>query len=188
MSFANPWGLLALSALPVIVAIHLFHRRYPRMPVAGLHLWGVARQTSTPGRRRERLPITRSLVRELRAALFLALGLARPQVDVSSRAVHLVAVLDGSASMSTRPFTAGEEEKSFREQAIEELEERLADLPAGSVVTLIETGRRPTLLFGPRGEPAGAAGGAFTKSAQRRSALSPPGTNARPFSIVMAEE
>lgn len=158
MSFANPWGLLALSALPVIAAIHLYHRRYPRMPVAGLHLWGVARQTSTPGRRRERLPITRSLVLELLAALFLALVLARPQVDVSSRAVHLVAVLDGSASMSTRPRTAGEDRTSFRDRAIEKLEERLADLPSGSVVTLIETGRRPALLFGPRGEPAGAAG------------------------------
>ena len=55
MSFANPWGLLALTALPVIAAIHLFHRRYPRLEVAGLHLWGVAQMTHTPGRRRERL-------------------------------------------------------------------------------------------------------------------------------------
>ena len=54
MSFANPWGLLALTALPVIAAIHLFHRRYPRLEVSGLHLWGVAPMTHTPGRRRER--------------------------------------------------------------------------------------------------------------------------------------
>ena len=65
MSFANPWGLLALTALPVIAAIHLFHRRYPRLEVAGLHLWGVAQMTHTPGRRRERLPITASLILEL---------------------------------------------------------------------------------------------------------------------------
>ena len=72
MSFANPWGLLALTALPVIAAIHLFHRRYPRLEVSGLHLWGVAQMTHTPGRRRERLPITASLILELLAALVLA--------------------------------------------------------------------------------------------------------------------
>ena len=65
----------------MIAAIHLFHRRYPRLEVAGLHLWGVAQMTHTPGRRRERLPITASLILELLAALVLALALARPQID-----------------------------------------------------------------------------------------------------------
>ncbi|MFP6770707.1 MAG: VWA domain-containing protein [Planctomycetaceae bacterium] len=154
MSFANPWGLLALAALPTIAAIHLFHRRYPRLPVAGLHLWGVARMTHTPGRRRERLPITATLILELLAALVLALALARPQVDSFDRAIHLVAVLDGSASMSADRLTAAGPARTFRELAIEELERRLKELPQGSAVTLIESGRRPALLFGPQGHPA----------------------------------
>ena len=29
MYFANPWGLLGLAALPLIVVIHLYHRRSP---------------------------------------------------------------------------------------------------------------------------------------------------------------
>ncbi len=154
MSFANPWGLLALAALPAIAAIHLFHRRYPRMPVAGLHLWGVARLTHTPGRRRERLPITTTLILELLAALVLALALARPRVDSFDRAVHLVAVLDGSASMSARRLTSGDPGRTFRELAIEALDRRMKELPQGSAVTLIESGRRPALLFGPQGHPA----------------------------------
>jgi len=158
MSFANPWGLLALAALPAIAAIHLFHRRYPRFEVSGLHLWGVARMTHTPGRRRERLPITASLILELLAALVLALALARPQVDAVNRSVHLVVVLDGSASMSARRLTSGGDPKTFRELAIDELDGRVRELPPGSVVTLVESGRRPALLFGPRGHVAEAIG------------------------------
>ena len=158
MSFANPWGLLALAALPAIAAIHLFHRRYPRLEVSGLHLWGVAQMTHTPGRRRERLPLTSSLLLELLAALVLALALARPQVDATDGAVHLVVVLDGSASMSARRLTAAGTEKTFRSLAIEALDERVAALPAGSVVTLIESGRRPVLIFGPQGHPSAAIG------------------------------
>ena len=158
MSFANPWGLLALTALPVIAAIHLFHRRYPRLEVSGLHLWGVAQMTHTPGRRRERLPVTASLVLELLAALLLSLALARPQIDSVNRSVHLVVVLDGSASMSARRLTAGGRVKTFRELVVERLDRRIRDLPQGSVVTMIETGRRPTLIFGPQGRMVEAIG------------------------------
>ena len=38
MIFATPWGLLALLAIPGIIAIHLFRRRFPVRPVAGLFL------------------------------------------------------------------------------------------------------------------------------------------------------
>ena len=37
--FATPLGLLALLAIPAIIAIHLFRRRFPVRPVAGLFLW-----------------------------------------------------------------------------------------------------------------------------------------------------
>ena len=39
MIFTTPLGLLALLAIPAIVAIHLFRRRFPVRPVAGLFLW-----------------------------------------------------------------------------------------------------------------------------------------------------
>ena len=73
MIFTTPLGLLALLAIPAIVAIHLFRRRFPARPVAGLFLWGVVRQTPEGGGRVTRLPITRSLILECLAALALAL-------------------------------------------------------------------------------------------------------------------
>lgn len=145
MYFANPWGLLGLIALPVIVVIHLYHRRYPTLLVAGLHLWGVETHTTTAGRTRERLPITVSLICELLAALLLSLVLADPRWGQLGKVVHLVAVLDNSASMAARPPG----EKPFRDVAVEELERRISQLPRGSVVTLLRTGRRPEMLAGP---------------------------------------
>lgn len=147
MYFANPWGLLGLLALPAIVVIHLYHRRYPPLFVAGLHLWGIETHTTTAGRTRERLPITPSLICELLAALVLSLVLADPRWGNVGKVVHLVVVLDNSASMSSRP--PGLEEKSFRDAAVEELDRRARQLPRGSVVTLLRTARRPEMLAGP---------------------------------------
>ena len=147
MYFANPWGLLGLAALPLIVVIHLYHRRYPPLFVAGLHLWGVETHTTTAGRTRELLPITPSLICELLAALILSLALSDPRWGDVGKVVHLVVVLDNSASMSSRP--PGLEEKSFRDAALIELDRRVQRLPRGSVVTLLRTGRRPEMLAGP---------------------------------------
>lgn len=147
MYFANPWGLLGLLALPVIVVIHLYHRRYPTLFVAGLHLWGLEAYTTAAGRTRERLPVTPSLICELLAALLLSLVLADPRWGEMGRVAHLVVVLDNSASMSAKP--PGQDAKSFRDAAVDELERRVQRLPHGSVVTLLRTGRRPEMLAGP---------------------------------------
>jgi Ca-activated chloride channel homolog len=145
MTFANPWGLLALLAVPAILILHLYYRRFPPLLIGGLHLWGVQSQVREAGRRRERLPITASLLLELLAAAVLSLVLAQPHLAESRQVEHLVVVLDNSASMLGRP----PEKKSFRDAAVEEVTNRFQSLPAGSVATLIVTGRRPELLAGP---------------------------------------
>jgi len=145
MHFANPWGLLALLALPTILIIHLYHRRFPPLVVAGLHLWTSETRQTIAGRRREKLPVTASLLLELAAAFLLAVVLSEPHYAGLNDAVHLVAVLDSSASMSARP-TAG---MSFRDAAIGEFEKRAHGLPRGSVVTIILSGNRPVMLAGP---------------------------------------
>src|SRR4029453_8131568 len=80
MIFTTPLGLLGLLAIPAIVAIHLFRRRFPVKPVAGLFLWQVVRQRPEGGGRIARLPITTSLILECLAALALTLVVAGPRV------------------------------------------------------------------------------------------------------------
>ena len=69
MIFTSPIGLLALLAIPAIVAIHLFRRRFPPRTIAGLFLWQMLRQTPEGGGRISKLPITASLILECLAAL-----------------------------------------------------------------------------------------------------------------------
>jgi len=149
MSFANPWGLLGLLSLPVIVVLHLYQRRFPQMAVAGVHLWGVPVDSRDAGPKRQRLPMTASLLLELFAALLLTLLISRPRLDTAQKAVHLVVVLDDSASMSAEPNG----ETALRTRAIDALQQRLNELPDGSRLTLLLTGRRPVLLAGPAASP-----------------------------------
>lgn len=143
MYFANPWGLLGLFALPVIAFIHLYQRRYPPLLVGGLFLWASETQVRMPGRRRDKLPITKTLILELIAALILSLVLADPRFGEWDKVAHLVAVLDHSASMQGQP----DGQPTFRDSAVQELEQRFAKLPRRSVVTLIRTGTMPVTLI-----------------------------------------
>jgi len=144
MGFANPWGLLGLLSLPAIVGIHLYHRRFPVLRIASAHLWGAETETRRAGRRRDRLPITASLLLELLTALIISLILARPDFGGLNQGVHLVVVLDNSASMAAQPANG----PSLRERALAELQSRVEGLGRPTVLTLITTGRRPEALNG----------------------------------------
>jgi len=147
MYFANPWGLLGLLALPVITAIHLYHRRFPPLPIAGLHLWTQEMRKESPGRKRERLPLTRTLLLELLAALLMTLLLADPRDPAGSRQTHLVVILDDSASMA-----ATASGKSSRDRAVRWINEQAETLGRESVVSILTSGARPTLIAGPRAD------------------------------------
>lgn len=142
MYFANPWGLLGLLALPTIIGIHMFHRRFPPLLVGGAYLWGVETRISSAGRRRDRLPITTSLILELLAALLITLALSEPRVSETSSARHLVIVLDDSASMRG----LREPGLTFRDVAVAEIEQRVAAEDRNVRLTLIRTGIQPTLM------------------------------------------
>jgi len=144
MIFATPLGLLALLAIPAIVAIHLFRRRFPERSVAGLFLWGPIRQTPEGGGRITKLPITRSLILECLAALALALILAGARISPAGVSQHLVVLLDDSASMA-----AGAAGDSARDRAVRRILAELGRLRSGARITLIRSGDRPAILAGP---------------------------------------
>ena len=145
MIFTTPLGLLALLAVPAIVAIHLFRRRFPVRPVAGLFLWRLVRQTPEGGGRIARLPLTASLLLECLAALALALILGGARLSPSGVSRHLVVLLDDSASMAA--VTA--QGVSARDRAVQRVLDEVARLGSGARVTLILSGERPAVLLGP---------------------------------------
>lgn len=145
MIFATPLGLLALLAIPAIVAIHLFRRRFPERRVAGLFLWQTVRQTPEGGGRVTRLPVTASLLLECLAALALALILAGARFSAAAESQHLVVVLDDSASMAA-VNGAGE---SARDRAVRRVLLEIDRLGRGARVSLVQSGARPAVLLGP---------------------------------------
>lgn len=151
--FLHPLGLLALLAVPAVVAIHLFRRRFQRHTVSALFLWEREDRTALAGRKRERLRTTASFWCELFAALLLALAFAGPRACGAGEAGHLVIALDDSASMAAVLPGGG----SIRDLAIEHVREEIARLPRRSRVTLVRSGPRPTLLAGPAAFPEEAA-------------------------------
>ena len=145
MMFATPLGLLALLAIPAIVAIHLFRRRFPVRPVAGLFLWQIMRRTPEGGGRIARLPITPSLIFECLAALALALILAGARISSTGVSPHLVVLLDDSASMGAINGRG----ESARDRAVGRVLGEIERLGARGRVTIVQSGDRPSVLSGP---------------------------------------
>lgn len=143
MSFAAPWSLLGLLAVPAIVLLHLYRRRLPDRRVAAVFLFAGERLAADAGRQRTRLLRTPSLWLECLAAALLALWLAGPSFGgVASR--HVVFVLDDSASMAAGETMA---------QTVADVAARAAELASDDRVTVLRTGPRAEVLLGPRALP-----------------------------------
>jgi len=152
MYFASPWGLIGLVALPAILYIHLYRRRFPPRQIAGLFLWLSPRQQTPSGTQRERIPITLSLILELLAALLVTLLLSDPRIRSTEQYRHLVFVLDNSASMTARDADG----ESSAERARRFVQRQLGVAP-NTKVALLLTGRRPVILGRTEEDPGAAS-------------------------------
>ena len=153
MIFTAPLGLLALLAIPAILVIHLLRRRFPVRPVAGLFLWRLSPDVPDGGRRVDRLPISRSLLLELLAALALALIIAGAQLSSSAETAHLVVLLDDSASMSA----AAPDGERVRDRAVRRALDAVERIGPRGRITIVRSGERPAVLVGPAAFSAEAA-------------------------------
>lgn len=148
MILFNPWGLLALLAIPAIIAIHLFRRRFRPRPVTGLFLYGPTVRTVAAGRKRQRLLWRTSLLMELLAVLALTWYLSDPHLDERQQSRHLVVVLD------SRWRVAAITPSSSVDAALRALvAQRIAALDAEDRVTLVTSGAAPVVACGPAARP-----------------------------------
>lgn len=140
--FANPWGLLALAAIPALVAIHFLQEQSRRVRASTLFLLEHARPTSEGGFRIERFQNSLPFWMQVLAASALAWLLADPRWVRTEPRQTVAVVLDSSASM-----------QAFRQDTLDALAKRLRGWGAAASRTdwhLLETGpRRPPLYAGP---------------------------------------
>ncbi|HEV8436826.1 MAG TPA: VWA domain-containing protein [Methylomirabilota bacterium] len=137
MLFANPWGLLALLGLPLLVYVH---RRAPaeRRLVPLVSLWRPGAAPAARASRRNRIdPL---LLLRLAVVVAIALALARPGWPAPAPRRHAI-VVDASASMSTREETG----PRFR-HALDEAARVLARIPPEDEALIVRGGTPPTLI------------------------------------------
>ena len=136
MAFANPWGLLALAALPLVVYLHrrsAAHRR--AVPLVAL--WSPGAPAAA--RRAQRRRLDPLLLLRLLFVASVALALARPWWPAPAARRH-VFVLDASAGMGAREAGG----VRFR-HALDEAARALEGLPGGDEVMVLRAGAPPTV-------------------------------------------
>lgn len=140
MTLTAPLGLLALLAVPAVVALHLFRNRLPQRSVAALFLFPPQALQAGAGRTRTRLLRSPSFWCEVSAAIVLALWLGGLSFG-GATARPLVVVLDDSASMGAA---------QTRVRALRQVEELLAAHGGEAFVGILRSGERPEILLDPR--------------------------------------
>lgn len=141
MTLLNPWGLLALLAIPVIVALHFFRQQRRSRKIGGLHLWDFAQIATPAGRRYERLRRSLPLLFQLLAALLLAMLLAGFEIPLDKAARHYSIIIDDSVSMQARVNGS-----VAAQRAVDALRDWAKD---GDRFTLVMAANRPVVLAGP---------------------------------------
>ena len=140
MTLGNPFGLLALVGIPVVLAIHFLQQRARPEVITTLFLIEDLPRPSTTGARIERLRTSIPLWLQLLAVLALTWLFADPRIPRANSVHRTVVVLDSSASMA-----------AFKPAAIKSLTDTLKTLaPAAALTeyTLLPTAPGIPRLYG----------------------------------------
>jgi hypothetical protein len=144
VSFASPFGLLALLALVPLVVAYFLRRRQPPRKVSALFLWKTPLHQSDAGPKLMRFSPERAFILEALAVCCAALFLADGRCGGPQSERSLVLVVDGSLSMSARAADGQTIADRVRLAAARAVEES-----GVTRLSVVESGSTPRLLAGP---------------------------------------
>ncbi len=144
MTLGFPLGLLALFALGPLVAAYFLRRKQPPRRVSALFLWKTPDQRAEAGPRFQRFSRELSLLLESLAVIAGALFLADARCGSEVPRKHVVVIVDGGLSMLAKVGS-----KSSAD-LVRDAVAKLASDERAAVLTIIESGVRPTVLAGPQ--------------------------------------
>jgi Ca-activated chloride channel family protein len=144
IQLAYPLGLLALLAIPLLLALHLLRPRRRRVVLSTTALWQAALRDREGGQGLRRLLRNLSLLLLLASALALGLALAGPQwLARAGEDADTVLVLDVSASMQARSGSG-----TRFDQALAEAGAIVDGLPRDGRMLVMTSGRKALLRTG----------------------------------------
>jgi hypothetical protein len=101
MNFLNPWGLIGLLSVPVILVLHMLRGRTKEITVSDLGLWSFL-EPEVRGKKFQKIPLTWLLIIDILIAILISLALAQPKLLITSSirgAQHKIVLIDHSLSM-----------------------------------------------------------------------------------------
>lgn len=141
MQLANPYALLLLGFIPILILIHSLKPKPKRVEVTNLFLWQEALREKAGGIRIQKIINNILLLLQIAAVIMTAFALANPLVAKRSELKgDVILVIDSSASMKAR----GPDGIRF-EMAQDKALQLIEKIPRGTKVLVIEAGMRPLL-------------------------------------------
>lgn len=142
MTLLSPFGLLALLAIPVLIAFYLLRVRYQEHEVGSTYLWEQLIRDLAVHEPWQRPRFSVLLLIQALLLGGLAFALARPALLTgAAERAYAVVVLDGSASMNATDVAP-----SRFERARGLARSAVAGLPDGSTATVVLAGAHPDVL------------------------------------------
>lgn len=143
MSFLNPFGLLGLFSLPIIVGLHMHRERNRSVTVSSLNLWSFL-EVQLRGAKPQQIKLTWLLILDLMIAILLSFAFSRPEVSLPysfQQEKHVIILLDDSLSMlATDVFPT-----RFA-QAKTDIQELIDGLGSDSLISVITFGGDVVLI------------------------------------------
>lgn len=137
MNFENPWALLILIAIPVLIIIYIIKNKYRDETAPSTYIWEISQQflkKRNPIRKIEHLL---ALIVECLTIAGLSFTLAHPEFTLKGKAENIVFIIDSSASMQMNSSDAS---KTKFAKAVQEITDVVNDSAAGCTYTLITAG------------------------------------------------
>ena len=139
MTFLNPWGLLALLGIPLILVIHMLQRNSKKVPGSTLFLLDAVEPLSRSGSRIEKLKSSLLMWAQILSILLLTWLLVKPQWIKPDSIFKAVVICDASLSMN-----------SFKKEAVEALQKKLQQMSQGAArmeITLLSSSPEDAAIY-----------------------------------------
>jgi Ca-activated chloride channel family protein len=144
MQFLNPYMLLTLGLIPLIIIIHRLKPKPRPIDVTNLFLWKAVLKERSYNLSFERLKKNLPLILQILIVILTALALAEPTwTYLTAKKGNMVLVIDTSASMKTRTGS-GMRFDLARQKALQLVAERNPE----QNVLIVEAGKKPLVKTG----------------------------------------
>ena len=135
MSFQNPWALLVLIAIPVLIVIYLLRNRFREATAPSTYLWELSEKFLKRRNPLHKFEHLIALIVQCLTVACLAVTLAHPVLTIPGGSENYCFVLDASASMNIQ--SQDDAKVSRFDQAKEMIRQKVDDAANGSSYTLI---------------------------------------------------